>query len=375
MSHRSDALKMMRGEQPSHIPFIGRMNLWYNYHKTAGTLPQRYEGWTLWDIQRDLNIGIFGFGVWMSSFFKRVYRGIEITRTVKGNEEIVEYATPYGTLRNRHAVTDLLKGTVDTGRDLEVLFKDERDYDALQYLIEHVEIVENYDEYAKFVDSIGEDGIALPFTDWVPMHKIMWRYMGVERFYYELHDHTRRVEQLHQALVEQHRRIIQLAAHCPATAIEVGANYHEQITPPSWFERYVTPFYREVAEVFDKTGKMLVVHGDGDMNKLLGCLMDADVRVVEAVTPKPGTSIDIREARALWRGKVTLWGGIPFIILTPAFSDEEFEAYMEDLYRAVAPGDRFILGFGDNVPPEGLLRRIEWIAEFNGNHGTYPITP
>ena len=373
ISHRSDALAAMRGEKPSRIPLIGRMNLWYNFHSVGGTLPERYQGWSLWDIQRDLNIGILGFGAWMTTFFKKVYHNVEITRTTRGNEEIVEYVTPYGSLRSRHAVTHMLRGTVDTGRDIEQIFKGEEDYDALQYLVEQTEIVENYAEYAEFIDSIGEDGIALPFTGWVPMHEIMWRYMGVERFYYELQDNPVRLERLHEAVLEQHREIIRLAAHCPATAIEVGGNYTEQLTPPHIFDRYFAPFYREVAEVFASAGKILVVHGDGDMNELLRCLMDAGVQVVEALTPKPMTSIDIRETRALWGDKVSMWGGIPFAILTPQFSDSEFEAYMEDLYRAVAPGDRFILGFGDNVPPEALFHRIQWIAEFHEKHGTYPI--
>jgi hypothetical protein len=154
MSHRTDALAAMRGEKPVHIPFIGRMNLWYNYHSTHGTLPERYQGWELWDIQRDLNIGLFGFGVWTASFFKKVHRGIEVKRTSRGNEHIVEYVTPYGTLRTRSEVTDLLKGTVDTAADTERIFKDEKDYDALQYLIEHTDIEENLDDYGKFINSM-----------------------------------------------------------------------------------------------------------------------------------------------------------------------------------------------------------------------------
>ncbi|MGB5931965.1 MAG: uroporphyrinogen decarboxylase family protein [Anaerolineae bacterium] len=373
MSHRSDALTAMRGEESSRIPFIGRMNLWYNYHHAGDTLPERYQGWSLWDIQRDLGIGILGFGAWMTTFFKKVYHDVEITRTTSRNEEVVEYTTPCGTLRSRHTVTDMLRGTVDTGRDIEQMFKNEQDYDALQYLVEHTEIVENYEEYSKFVDSIGEDGIALPFTGWVPMHEIMWRYMGVERFYYELQDHRTRLERLHAAVLEQHRKIIRLAVHCPATAIEVGGNYTEQLTPPHIFDHYFAPFYREVAETFENAGNILVVHGDGDMNELLRCLMDVGVQVVEALTPKPVTSIDIRETRSLWGDKVTMWGGIPFIILTPQFSDSEFKAYMKDLYRAVAPGDRFVLGFGDNVPPEAPFDRIRWIADFHKKNSAYPI--
>jgi hypothetical protein len=374
MSHRSDAIAAMRGEPPEHIPFIGRMNVWYNYHCIGDTLPEEYQGYSMWEVHRAMGIGILGFGAWMETFFKKVYHGVEVTKTSEGNIETVEYATPHGTLRAREQVTDLLRGTVDTGRDIEVIFKGEQDYEAIQYLVEHTDIVENYAQYQEFVDGIGEDGVALPFTGWVPMHEIMWRMMGVERFYFELQDHPKEVERLHEAVLEQQRRIIRLAAECPATAIEVGGNYTEQLTPPHIFERYFAPFYREAAETFEGTRKILVVHGDGDMKELLRCLMEAGVEVVEAVTPKPMTSIDIRETRALWGDRVTLWGGIPFAILTPQFSDQEFQDYMEELYRAVAPGDRFVLGFGDNVPPEALFKRLEWLVDFHEERGAYPIT-
>ena len=94
--------------------------------------------------------------------------------------------------------------------------------------------------------------------------------------------------------------------------------------------------------------------------------------MVEALTPKPSTSIDIQESRALWGNKMIMWEGIPSI-LTPVYSEEDLRVYIKDLYRAVAPGDRFILGFGDNVRSEALLHRIKWIVEFHEEHGRYPI--
>lgn len=373
MSFRSDALAAMRGREPERIPFIGRMNLWYNYHRAAGTLPERYQGWSYWDVVRGLGIGILGFGAWIETFFKKVHRNVDERRYTKDGETVTEYVTPYGTLRSRHSVSDLLRGTVDTGRDTEVLFKNEEDYNALQYLIEQTEIVENYAAYAEYAEEIGEDGIALPFTGWAPMHEIMWRYMGVERFYYELNDHPDRLEQLHQALLEQHMEIIALAVDCPADAIEVGGNYDDQITPPGFWDAFVAPYYKEVAEQFERHGKILVMHGDGDMDQLLPRIRAAGIQVVEALTPQPSTTIDIRQVREMWGDEVTIWGGVPFIILTPVYSDQDFRAYVEDLYRAVMPGDRFILGFGDNVPPEANLDRIEWLVGFNKEHGGYPI--
>lgn len=374
MSHRQRAVAAIRGDRPDRIPFIGRMDLWYNHNYHRGTLPERYQGWSLWDIQRDLDIGIFGFGAWSASFYRLTYRAMEVHRASTATEVSAEYVTPYGTLRSRHVLSEELMDADVTGAQVEHPFKDERDYDALQYLIEHTEVIENFEEYAKVVDAIGEDGLALPFSGWLAMHQIMREYMGYETFYYELNDHPDKVEQLHDALLEQQRTIIRLGAQCPAEVVEVGANYEERITPPAVFDAYFAPFYREAAEVLHRSGKLMAAHCDGEMQKLRASLRNCDLDVVEAITPAPMTSLDVRATRALWDGTMTMWGGIPAIMLTDTFSDEEFESHLVDLFRAVAPGNRFILGFGDNVPTDGLFRRIRLTTDLYHKYGTYPIS-
>ena len=362
MTHRQRALAAMRGEPVDRMPFVARMELWYNYHRAMGTLPAQYEKASLWDIKRDLDIGIFGFGAWRGSFYKLEQRRVEVTKWTEAGANLVEYATPYGTLRTRHVLAEELKAADVQGMQMEYPFKAPRDYDALLYMLEDMQVIENFDEYGSFVDAIGVDGIALPFSNYLPMHQVAHRYMGYETFYYELHDRPAQVERVHQVLLEQYRQAMKLACHCPADAIEVGGNYDEHITPPPIFEQYFTPLYKEIAEQFRVSGKILVVHGDGEMRRLLTLLRDADVQVVEALTPAPMTTIDVPHVRALWKDRVALWGGVPAIIMTDTFSDEEFEAYMADLFHAVAPGDRFILGLGDNVPTDGKFDRIVRLA-------------
>ena len=374
MTHRQRAIAAIRGERPDRVPFIGRMDLWYAYNFHRGTLPEKYQGWSLWDIQRDLGIGIFGFGAWTASFYKLEYEGMEVRRGSTDTEQIVEYVTPFGTLRSRNVLAEEIKDADVTGAQVEHHFKDERDYDALQYLFEHTRVVDNYDEYAKVVDAIGEDGLALPYSGWLAMHQIMREYMGYETFYYQLNDHPDRVEKLHEALLEQQRAIIRLGAHSPAQVIEVGGNYEEMITPPSIFQKYFTPFYREAADILHKTGKLMAAHCDGDMDRLLALVGDCGLDVAEAITPAPMTSIDVRNARALWAGKTAMWGGVPTILLTETFTDAEFEANVLDLFRAVAPGDRFVLGFGDNAPTDAIFGRIAMLAELYDKYGGYPIS-
>ncbi len=363
----------MRGQPVDHVPFIARMDLWYSFHRNGGTLPSPYENAGPWDIQRDLGIGIFGFGAWDVSFYRLVHHDVEITTQTAGDATIIQYHTPFGTLTCRDRMTSELKEAAGAGARVEYPFKSHKDYDALRFLIEHTEVVENFDAYNEFVDAIGPDGLALPFSGHLPAHQLMIFYLGYQTFYYELYDHPDRIEALVEALTEQQHQILALAAACPAQAIEVGANYDEQMTPPPVFDTFFAPFYQTARKMLSRTDKILVVHGDGEMKTLLEKLMSCGVQVVEALTPKPMTSIDILDTRRLWGDRVAMWGGLPSIILTDTFSDEQFERYLEDLFYAVAPGDRFILGFGDNVPTDAMFSRIKRVAEFWAEHGRYPL--
>ena len=373
MNHRDRALAAMRGRPVDHIPFIARMDLWYSFHRNQGTLPLPYEKASLWDIQRDLGIGIFGFGAWDISFYRLVHPRVEISKEVRGDTTVTRYHTPYGTLTCRDKMAAQLKGAAGTGARVEYPFKDANDYDALQFLIEHTEATENFDAYEGFMDSIGTDGVALPFSGHLPAHQLMIFFMGYQTFYLELHDRPARVESLLEALTEQYRQVLALAAECPALAIEVGANYDEQMTPPPVFEAFFAPLYHEARQILSSGDKILVVHGDGEMKQLLKMLMESDIEVVEALTPKPMTSIDIAETRRLWKGRVCMWGGLATVVLTDAFSDEHFERFMDDLLRAVAPGDRFILDFGDNVPTDALFHRIKRAAQIWAERNKYPL--
>jgi hypothetical protein len=85
--------------------------------------------------------------------------------------------------------------------------------------------------------------------------------------------------------------------------------------------------------------------------------------------------VTLEEARAAWGADVIIFGGVPSIILEPGFPEAEFEAYMQTLFRVIAPGDAFILGVADNVMPTSLIERVERISELVETHGTYPVHP
>jgi len=46
------------------------------------------------------------------------------------------------------------------------------------------------------------------------------------------------------------------------------------------------------------------------------------------------------------------------MMLTETVSDDNFEKYMQELFSAIVPGSRFILGVADTVPPDASFARL-----------------
>jgi hypothetical protein len=55
------------------------------------------------------------------------------------------------------------------------------------------------------------------------------------------------------------------------------------------------------------------------------------------------------------------------------YTDEEFETYVKNLFKEMAPGNRFIVGMGDNLPFDGDINRVGRVVELIDRYGTLPI--
>jgi hypothetical protein len=71
---------------------------------------------------------------------------------------------------------------------------------------------------------------------------------------------------------------------------------------------------------------------------------------------------------------VTIFGGVPSVVLLEdSMSEEAFEKYMKNLFREIAPGDRFILGVSDTTPPNAKFERLLRITDMVNEWGTLPL--
>ena len=368
MTQKQRILATARGEHLDKPPFGARIDVWYNYHSAHGTLPEKYRGWRLIDIFRDLGTG----GQYrLLSVVKEEYRDMEVIEKNDPPYITTEYRTPVGIVTKKD-VFDTSEGPW-MRYEMEKLFKSEKDYPVIKYVMEHTVPVENFAEYYKLRDEVGEDGMVSTGADlWSPAQRVMREILGYETFFYELADHPAKVEELIEVIKDLQRRNLKLAMDCDLEIFFVCANWSDDIHTPM-FKKYFIPWLQEVSDFLHAHGRLAMAHADGEMKRLNPMFRETHIDIAEAITPAPQTLVTMKEFRQQMGDEVTLWGGIPSVLFEPMYSDEDFDAYVKNLFKEMAPGYRFVVGMGDNLPFDGDINRVRRVVELIDQYGNLPI--
>jgi len=367
MTQKQRILTVARGEWVDKLPFGARIDVWYNYHSAHGTLPEKYKGWAQTDIIADQNAGA------QKRFFsicKERFHDMEVVVKKDGDWETREYITPVGT-----ASIKLLWSTNEgpwLAYEHEKLFKSPKDYPVIKYILEHTEPYYN-DEYTKERAEMGERGIVMTGTGlWGAPQRIMREIMGYELFYQEMMDNEEKVAELIEVMSELELKKLKIAINSELELINLCANWSDDIHTPV-FRQFFTPYFKKANEMIHAAGKLSMAHTDGEMRRLLPLFPETEIDVAEAVTPAPQTRVTMSEFRKGFGDKVTLWGGISSIIFEPGYSNQEFDELVVGLIKAMAPGQRFILGMADNLPFDGDINRVGRVVDLIEKHGSLPI--
>jgi hypothetical protein len=351
MTQKQRILATARGEKLDKIPFGARIDTWYNYHAAHDSLPEKYRGWSQTDIIRDQGAGA-QHRLW--SVVKEEYRDMEVVEKNEPPYITTEYITPAGNV-SKVEVLDTSEGPW-IKYEMEKLFKSEKDYPAINYLMEHTMPVDNFEAYEKLRDEIGGDGMVMTAAGllWSPVQRVMREILGYERFFYELIDRPAEVEGLIEVMKDLERRKFKVAIECDLEIFNICGNWSDDIH---------TPVFR----------KYPMVHSDGEMRRLNPMFTETGIDIAEAITPAPQTLVTMAEFRRELGEDVTIWGGVPSVLFEPMYSDEEFDAYIKNTFKEMAPGYRFIVGMGDNLPFDGDLNRVRRVTELIEEYGSLPI--
>jgi len=374
MTDRERILAIMAGQSPDRIPWIPRLLIWHRAHQRRGTLDKRFEGMSLRQVEKTLGMGT---PAREGKVFTSQQEGdVEITTRREGPSAITTYRTPKGEVYTRFQTTDMLEETGIGSLEVEHMIKGPDDFAVVEYLITHTRYTPTYDAYVQYEADIGSDGYPLAICGDVPIHHFLQKLSGYQAGFYHLYDYPDKVEHLLKTMEEIDRdRVWPLMAESPANLILHGVHFDSDITPPPLFEKYITPYYRDLSALLHSKGKTLSMHADNDSKHILTHIRDAGFDMAETFTTDPQATCTLEDARAVWGTGVIIWGAVPSVILEDSYSDAEFEAYMKRIFRTIAPGDAFILGVADNVMPDARLDRLERITEMVEAWGRYPIAP
>jgi hypothetical protein len=360
MNEHDRVMAVLRRQELDHVPLVVKLQLWYNARLATGTMPERFCGWSMLDIGRELGIGI--------RYLKPVYDlrsdGFEKRETTSGDETTVEYVTPVGSVTTKTVYNDIMRRSgVTSSYRTEHQIKRLEDYDVMEYIFEHTHAVPCYEIFAQADKEVGGDGFVLGGPIECPYQRWLIGLTGYETAFSHLADYPERVERFFRFLTDWTCNVYQLMMDSPAQVILSGDNFDGTITPPRLFRKYCVPFFQEFTAQLHRRGKLLASHIDGDAFPLLEAFPESGVDIAECFTPAPMTRASLAEAQRLWKDRLLIWGGIPSVILCPSTPDDVFEQFLDDLFGKVVPAGGIILGVGDNVVGDAMLARLIRISQ------------
>ncbi len=371
MTNRERLLAILEGRSPDRVPWIPRLEIWHRAQAYRGTLPDRLQGLTLREVERALGVGTPARA---GRVFRVEYQNMDVLTNDEGFNTITEYVTPKGTARavQSRSAYEAGVGIIDQIHT-EYPLKSEEDYDIWMYVVENTVYIPIYEEYEAYDREIGDDGLPMVSVGDCPFHYWLLNLVGYQQGYLHLMDFRHRVEALLQVMTEKDREMWKVVAQSPAKLLLHGDSLSSQMTPPHYFNQYITPYYQEFTELLHAHDKTLAMHADNDTSAILSNIQEAGFDMVECFVTKPMAKVTLKDARDAWGTSIIIWGGIPAIILEESYPEEKFEAYMKDIFCTIAPGDAFILGIADNAMGGSMLSRVEKITEMVEKYGNYPV--
>ncbi|MCL4402328.1 MAG: hypothetical protein M1436_06675 [Acidobacteria bacterium] len=387
MTDHERILAAIRGEIPDHIPWVPRLEFWYRARLRNGTIPAELRGLSLNEIAARLGVGLYasvpdftqreeetdmldrGLGIFNSPVlpYRVVLDGVDRRVRHSGREIITEYHTPAGSLTTAEILTDeMLDGGASVSWVTQSAIREPRDFETAAWLFSHLKVEPRPGGYEARRQAVGDRGVAVGYVIGTacPVHHIMKELMPVEQFFYALHDYPDKIARLADAMEPYYALMKTTAAESSAEVVLLGGNYDDSITYPRLFEKYILPPLKDYAEVLHGKGKYLMTHTDGENRRLIQLYLRAGFDIADSVCPAPMSAMTLDEIREAFADRITIWGGIPCVLLCPdSASDAQFRDWIDGVIGRYGRQSHFVLGVSDMVTADASWDRLHYITE------------
>jgi len=305
---------------------------------------------------------------------------VRVTLQNEGGDRMihVEYHTPVGMVSTTHGSTaEMRKAGASIPWVKEHAIKGPDDYKVLAHIFGNLSILPAYERYNAWRADVGDDGITVAMSMGTsPMHFIQKIFMDATEFYLHHHDYPNQMAELLEALEGAYNQLLPVLAGAGLDAVMWSSNVDDMITYPSLYEEYFLPWCHKAADIIKPSGAFMINHPDGENQGLMDLIAESRMDVADAVTPWPMTKVRIEDYYDQWcrPGHLTIHGGIPeMLLLEESSTREDLEMFLDNLFKSIAPGTRFVASIGDTTPPNADFSRLEYIGERIAKDGSLPL--
>ena len=257
---------ILQGERPDRLPFIDRMEIWYKSKCRDGTLPSKFKGMSLNEIHRNVGMGRqkfsapYAFKLYtvavvytfegeiiyrefepLTEYFPAQWAPDQVPRN-KAGSTIIEYTTPVGKVNLKYEVagTMIEMGGIEPYLT-EHLIKEEADYRTAEYIIEHTEIVPQFNRIQEDEDDLGDNGFVVPCLHRIPFQQALLEYLGEIPLFTALYEKPQHLDRLIHVLDQQMLEILDRLKNLDSIYVEFGDNLDGIMTNPRLFKNYSLP--------------------------------------------------------------------------------------------------------------------------------------
>lgn len=364
LSLRERVIAVFKGEIPDCVPWFADLSWWHSAHQYQGTLPLEWRGIEgLVALHRQLKCGIYLQPVEPWTFKFDCLQRIE----QRDNLTITTYETPRGNLQQ---VVQFVPEQF-TYITKQYLLKSASDIPAFEFLLQSQVFQPAQQTIAERERIYGDQGIAVICLPRAPLSRLMVEFAGAETTLLMALEEPEKLSYLLKIIETTTEPAYELAATAPGSFAMFPDNLSSNLISPNLFRTYSLEHYRHYSKFLRRGGKYTLVHIDGLLRGLLPLLAESGIDCAEALTPKPMGDVAMEELRTLAGEKLILWGGVPGAMLIPHFPESELRRHIIEYLKLMKGNPRFVLGIGDQLPPNGDINRIGLISELVAELGRY----
>ncbi len=204
---------------------------------------------------------------------------VGVSERQEDNRYITEWKTPSGTLRAIFEKGHPVKYPVDS---LEALRVYREMWEGATFL-PHDEsgVLASIDSF------IGNDGVVTRFWGPSTIPRLLEIDMGIENFYYLLHDHPAEVDALIRTIHQREREAFKYLASGPWKSVTLVENTSTFYISPEIYKKYNMPHQREFVEMVKGSGKTAIIHMCGHVRGILDMIRETGCDGIHFLTPPP----------------------------------------------------------------------------------------